>query len=521
MIGISVDGQGNPAPAAGSDQNDISPVIREGLQKNIPYISLGNIEIRSLLKTLAEFGQVSIIANKDVSGRMAIFLTELKNVTVGELLDMVLLANSLAMDIKGNVINITTSQEYLNLYGKNYHDYRQFKMIKLNHLKPSQFKSAVESQGITTPEKRTIIYDDISSHLIIIDFPDKIKRIETLVEIMDVPLVTKAFEFKYANVQTVASLLTTTKAITPDVSLIRIDARNHQIFVTDTVQNMDNVLVPLLSKLDTKQRQVLINTQMVQVELNDMYYLGVDWEKVFSTQSKLSGLQLVGKYPFPEAINSKPANNFSATYATIPTNNFTATLNALKGFGEVTTKSGPRLVTLNDTQAKFMVGRREAYVTTTTTNTQAGTTVSENVQFIDVGITLAVSPTINADNYITMYIKPEISDVPRREPTGQGNSIPIVQTTNVEVNVMIKDGVTIVIAGLIRDEKRHSESGIPVLKDFPIVGGLFRQTGDTQVKTETIIFLTPYIVSGDADTSVLTKQADMTQKQPKDVREIR
>ena len=122
---------------------------------------------------------------------------------------------------------------------------------------------------------------------------------------------------------------------------------------------------------------------------------------------------------------------------------------------------------------------------------------------------------------ITMHLEPEISAVYDTIQTSQGNVIPLVQTTNVTVDVIVKDGVTIVIAGLIKDEKRKSESGIPIIKNIPLIGPLFTQTGEVEVKTETVIFLTPYIISGEADDSWITKQKEMEHKKPKGLRELR
>jgi type II secretory pathway component GspD/PulD (secretin) len=301
---------------------------------------------------------------------------------------------------------------------------------------------------------------------------------------------------------------------------MKTDVRTNKLIITDTLEKIMEV-GKLIATIDGKPRQVLIEAKMIQIQLNESYYLGVDWQKVFSSRSQWRGVTLVGKYPFPSAIQPKPGSTFSATIGTIPPDSFSATVNALSQFGNLKTISSPRLVALNDMLAKFMVGSREAYVTTTVTTTQGGQSVAENVQFLDVGITLSVTPTINADGFITMHLGPEISAVYDRITTSQGNVVPLVQTTNVNVDVVVKDSVTIVIAGLIRDEKRITNAGIPLMKDIPLLGPLFRQSGEAQIKTETVIFLTPYIISGDADDSQFTKERELEKKDPINIREIR
>ena len=88
-------------------------------------------------------------------------------------------------------------------------------------------------------------------------------------------------------------------------------------------------------------------------------------------------------------------------------------------------------------------------------------------------------------------------------------------------NVMVKDGVTVVIAGLIKDEKRKDSAGIPFVSQLPILGPLLSSKREFIVKTETVIFLTPYIITGDADSSNKTKQYDLEKKEPKELKLIK
>lgn len=496
----------------------IPPEIKEGLSKPVDWTRMGDAEIRSFLKSLAILGHLNIVATKEVTGRMAMFLGKLDNITVGDLLEMVLVTNDLAMEIKGNIINVMTAGQFQTSYGRLYNENRQFKIIKLKYLKPNQVKGLL-TQTLAIAEREVINPDDASQSLIVIAFAEKIKRIEEILKNIDVPLETRVFEPKYARVANLEALLTKTNSLSP-IGQMKVDTRTNRIILTDTLDKLSEIN-RLITIIDGKPRQVLIEARIIQIQLNDTYYLGVQWEKVFSNQSVWKGLTLVGKYPFPSAIQAKPGSTFSATVGTIPPDNFTGTLNTLSMFGTLKTISSPRLVALNDALAKFMVGSRQAYVTTTVTTTQGGQSVAENVQFLDVGITLAVTPTINADNFITMHLTPDISAVYDRITTSQGNVIPLIQTTNVNVDVVVRDGVTIVIAGLIRDEKGDSNAGIPLLKDLPLIGPVFRETGNVQIKTETVIFLTPYIISGDADDSQFTKQRDMERKEPTGVREIK
>lgn len=118
---------------------------------------------------------------------------------------------------------------------------------------------------------------------------------------------------------------------------------------------------------------------------------------------------------------------------------------------------------MNNQEARIHVGERQAYITSTTTKGQAVDTISEEVNFVDVGIQLAVTPTINDDGYVTMKVKPEVSSVVDFLITPSKNKIPIIDTSMAESTVMVKDGTTIIIGGLRREDKTSSYGQIPYL----------------------------------------------------------
>jgi type II secretory pathway component GspD/PulD (secretin) len=153
-------------------------------------------------------------------------------------------------------------------------------------------------------------------------------------------------------------------------------------------------------------------------------------------------------------------------------------------------------VVVNNQEAKILVGEKQAYVTTTTATGQTTSTIAEEVTFVDVGVQLAVTPTINDDGYITMKIKPEISSVTSTLITPTNNRIPIIDTSSVETTVMVKDGTTVLIGGLRKEEKIHSYEGFPILNKIPIVNLFFRGGYDKTTRTELLVVLTPHIISG-------------------------
>jgi TonB family protein len=155
---------------------------------------------------------------------------------------------------------------------------------------------------------------------------------------------------------------------------------------------------------------------------------------------------------------------------------------------------------LNNQEAKIHIGTRDAYITSTTSQSGSGTSVtSQSVNFVDWGIQLSVTPTISRDDFITMKIKPEVSDSTRTDikSENQITQIPIITTSEAETTVMVKDGVTIIMGGLTKDKREKTVKKIPVIGDIPGLGFFFRSTSDNVTKTDLVILLTPHIVSGE------------------------
>lgn len=183
---------------------------------------------------------------------------------------------------------------------------------------------------------------------------------------------------------------------------------------------------------------------------------------------------------------------------TLGGNQFEGVLNALKMVGNTKVLSSPRIITLNNEPAKIHVGTKQAYATSTTVSPGTGpVTSAENVTFIDVGISLEVTPIINKENYITMKVKPSVSSVNSSVKTSSGNSIPIVSTQEVESKIQVKDGTTIVLGGLHEQTNDKEQRRLPFLGAIPIIGLLFKKINNVAKNSELVMFLTPHIMTGD------------------------
>jgi type IV pilus assembly protein PilQ len=182
----------------------------------------------------------------------------------------------------------------------------------------------------------------------------------------------------------------------------------------------------------------------------------------------------------------------------VVTNNVNVFISALEGITDTTIMANPKVLALNKQKAEVIVGSETGYLTTTTTETSS----TQTVEFLKTGTRLVFRPYIGDDGYIRMEVHPEDSSGGLQTAA----NLPFKTTTEVTSNVMVKDGHTIVIGGLFRDESSSTKSQVPILGNLPLAGALFRQKRDTTKREEVIILLTPHIVKDDAAYSQLSEQ---------------
>jgi general secretion pathway protein D len=127
------------------------------------------------------------------------------------------------------------------------------------------------------------------------------------------------------------------------------------------------------------------------------------------------------------------------------------------------------------------------------------------VRFIDVGLLLAVTPTINDDGYVSVQLLQEVSSL-TQQTVSAALSAPIISTREASTRAVLRDGQTVVIAGLIGETRQTLEQGLPLLKDIPFLGALFKRQSITRQRTELAIFVTPYLVRTDAEADAIRER---------------
>ena len=463
--------------------------IEEGLAIKIS-LDLRGIELAEVFKFLAKKGNLNIVTSNEVSGRVTLLLN---SVSIRDIIDVILLTNKMAYYEDKGIITIMSETEYEALYGEKYNDRRVVKTINLKYADAAKIGAVLADLKSTIGK---IIMDEGTGSIILIDIPEKVEEMEKTARKFDVstitrviPTVTEIFDLRHARVDDIKSEVT--EALTKDVGSLRSDSRTNKLVISDLPHNMEKIR-KLIDAFDTITRQVFIESKIIEVTFDDDFYMGVDWKVLFEKIHRMTF-----DHNFPSSYSG--SNKLDVDFGLFNGSNYEVALDFVKSVGETRIISSPHIAVTDGEEAKFMVGSREAYVTTTTTTGEVTTTTSESVQFIDVGVNLYVTPTISSSGYVKMQIKPEISSVSSWLETTEGNEIPIVETSNVETEIIVKDGVTIVLAGLIKDTNTDSRDKIPVLGDLPIIGALFGNTKIDKKREELIIFLTPHIVTGEKD----------------------
>jgi general secretion pathway protein D len=272
----------------------------------------------------------------------------------------------------------------------------------------------------------------------------------------------------------------------------------------------------MIEKLDSRRAQVYIESMIVEVSGDDAANFGFQWQGLLGKSGDKTGL--VGGTNFGttgnlltidaaqasgnvagvtlgEGLNVGILRNFSGTVA------LAAVANILQSRANTNIVSTPNLITLDNEEAKIIVGSNVPFITGQFTNTGTATTSPfQTIERKDVGITLRIRPQIGEGGTVRMVIFQESSSLSTSVAPGTSNAGPSTNKRSIESTVVVDDGQILVLGGLIEDKYTDNRSKIPLLGDIPIIGALFRSESRSKTRTNLMVFLRP-IIMRDADTS--------------------
>lgn len=464
--------------------------VFQRMQRDIT-LDVRDMNIVDVIKFLAEKGEFNVVVSPMVKGRVTVLLN---SVSIRDALDIVIISNNLAYKVQGNIVQVMSEPQYEVMYGKRFSDKTAVSIIRLNYSKPSYVLAALDNIKSNVGK---IIIDEDTGSVVMIDTPEAISLMTAAINEMEKPLETFVYTLQYANAEIVADQLRA-RIDAKSVGSITPDERTNKLAVRVFPGRLKDVKA-LLKELDVATKEVMVDARILQIVMKPEYDVGIDWQLDFrdSSSDELKKVSFSNFYLDEDGLAS--SDNLKHTFGQIAVGSFTADqfevkIRSLQKVSDTKILSNPQLLVVNNEEAKIHIGDTVPYIISTTSGTGDNAITSEDVRFVDVGLKLNVTPTINNEGVVTMRLRPEISTVVNFVDS-EGGGIPQVNKTEVETTVMVKDGNTIVMGGLKKDDKVHTKKGFPVLMDMPYLGKLFSRTADNFSQTEIVIFITPHVVN--------------------------
>lgn len=452
-----------PRPGTEVDKGPtVKPVITKGLTADDGSerfsLQLRDAEISTVLEMLGEFSGTNILAGKDVVGRVSF---NLHDVTIDEALDAILKIGDYKHTREGNFVYVT---------------------------------SALAADAKARLNRKIMVKVYRPYYISATDFQALVK-----------PLLTQNIGKIAINTPSQIGIPTSGDQAGGD-SLTQRDAVVVQDY-PEIIQEVDNVL----KEMDLPPTQVVIEATILSVKLNDSMKLGVNFALLNSKGNQLivsgNGATLNGTTQIPGGVASSggtttttgqiagsivpAAGEFVANTAGLKygflRGEVSAFIQALESISDTNLIATPQLMVLNKQRAELIIGERISYKTLAFNGTQT----AENVNFLDAGTKLRLRPFIAPDGLIRMEIHPERSSATINATT----QLPNLATTEVTTNVMVRDGMTVVIGGLIEEQTTESFDRVPILGALPLVGAAFRNKTESIGRTELIVLITPRLVS--------------------------
>jgi type II secretory pathway component GspD/PulD (secretin) len=289
-------------------------------------------------------------------------------------------------------------------------------------------------------------------------------------------------------------LLATLTKLMPENASIYTTKGSKTVVIKGSANDLKRAEV-LIRNLDIPPRQVMVEAKIIEVSLNETQSLGMNnsWTNPDNATQTLQTKGLA---------NSPTATGATGLYYSITDQNMTSLVEALSTRTGFNILSSPKVMAMNEQKAEIITGSRLGYYVNTVTTTG----LVQNVEFMDVGTKLDITPSVKSDGMIIMDIHPEISE------GSIVNNLPQKNSTETTTQLIVKDGQTIIIGGLIRDTQKKEVKGVPFLMDIPFLGLVFKRTDITSEKREIIVLITPHIVNAKYLDEMENKASEMEKR---------
>ena len=289
-----------------------------------------------------------------------------------------------------------------------------------------------------------------------------------------------------------------------DVTIIA-DVENNALVISCAPSDYKGI-EKALKKLDVLPLQVLVEASIVEVTLDNELKYGLQWffKNSPGRFNGVGGLNIPSNGAVGGALNGV-LNPADFTYALFDAAGTRAVLNAVAGDSRLNVLSSPSLMVLDNHTATIRVGDQVPIRTSETTNTASDDlNTTSQIQYRDTGVTLEVTPRVNAGGMVIMDITQRVDDVNQTDTSGIDS--PTIIQREITTSVAVQSGETIVLGGLIRENKQSADRGVPFLKDIPLIGILFSSAEKIKSKTELVVMIKPVAIANSNEARSVTEE---------------
>jgi len=288
----------------------------------------------------------------------------------------------------------------------------------------------------------------------------------------------------------------TGKAVTVGGVRVVADEQNNALLIYATGKEYRKIEAAL-ARLDVAATQVIIEASIIEVTLTDKLQYGLEWSFNINLGN---GYDSLGK--LVDGADIRPRTPGFSYTVTDSSGDVRAVLNALADENLLNVISSPSVMVLDNQTAEIQVGE-QVPVTTGSAVTEGGV-ITNSIQYKDTGVNLSVTPSVNAGGMVTMDIDQSVTDVGAINP-GQDNNRSFLER-RITSRVAVRSSESVVLGGLIRENKSDGSSGIPILHDLPYIGALFGTKAKDNNRTELLVVITPRVIFSDTDLREVSRQ---------------
>ncbi len=420
-------------------------------------------------------------------------------------------------------LDVEGSKEHVTVFSLNYAS-AQVLSEQISHIMDndrSASSQAARNRGITQIETGIkIMPDERTNSIIVVANAQDTETIAKLAKQLDVqrPIGTNNVHVVYlknAQSDEVAESLTaalTNLRITGVLEAARpvqvtADKGTNSLIIAASPQDYE-VIAEIIDKLDIVREQILVELFIVEVSDDSLRQIGIDWAEL---EAAIGTTIIKGQAGFGPRVNFAAGNLEGLGIGAWAQNNsgekISAILHALEKTSGVNILSTPHITTSNHHKAKIVVGENTPFVTQSRiTETDPGYPTSiQTLEYRDVGITMEITPHVSMGGLVRLEIESEFTKL-IEGVTNIDVETPTTTKRQAQTVVTMNSGSTIVIGGLIRDDKVTTEKKVPLLGDMPFIAPLFRYQTDRLQKTNLLIFITPYVMSSQQDLDRMTEE---------------